>query len=503
MSGELLLNRVRALLDQQQFWRPDVCIVVAVSGGPDSLCLLHVLVRLHHEGGPAIHAAHLDHGFRGTQSAAEAQGIASLADTWQVPATVDYCDVPALARSQRQNTQAAARQARYAFLASVAHRVDATAVAVAHQADDQAETLLLHLLRGAGPAGLRGMQAVVPWHEWREATDSSEALQRAEGPYLLRPLLDSSRSDIEAYCTDHGLTPFEDPSNRSLRYTRNRLRSDLLPRLATYNPHIVAAMSRTARICADDYAYIQQQLDQIWPDLTETRPGAVYLHAERWHALPVALQRYALRRAAQQLVGSDEAGYDLIEAARLATMQGTGYQQTMGQNVLLRVEHRGFLVQHLPTYVQGTAAADAFCTLPQLAAERVPLNVPGSTSLSATWYAETTTEPPADSAQLVNQVPPWRWSVLLDADTLDGPLAFRQRRQGDRLRPAGGVGSRRLKVLFIDYKVPHELRAAWPVLATPTSIVWVAGLRADERFQATAATQHTLWVVLRRGAECR
>jgi tRNA(Ile)-lysidine synthase len=442
-----------------------------------------------------VHIAHLDHGFRGAQSADEARFVAATADQWSLPVTVAYRDVPALAQAKRQNAQAAARAIRYAFLQDVARETQADAVAVAHHANDQAETVLLHLLHGAGPAGLRSMRPVVPWAEWsQQAVDNDTA---SNTPPLLRPLLDSTRAEIEQYCAAHELSPREDPSNASPSYTRSRIRNDLLPMLSSYNPQIVAALGRTARVCADDYAYIQAQLDRLWPDLAAERPGAISFRAEAWAQLPASLQRYALRRAASQLTGTDDLSYEHTEAGRAASTQGTGYQQTLANGLLLRTEHGGFLLIHTPEYDPDTAAR-ALQSLPQLHSEIVALVVPGITSLSAAWNAESSYDPLKDQAE----DDPWCWWVALDVDRLDGALFFRKRQPGDRFRPAGGAGSRRIQDFFVDHKIPRELRAAWPLLATGSNIVWVAGLRADERFRKTAATQRILWVALRRRTSC-
>jgi tRNA(Ile)-lysidine synthase len=155
------------------------------------------------------------------------------------------------------------------------------------------------------------------------------------------------------------------------------------------------------------------------------------------------------------------------------------------------------LLLHQPTYQPPDPAA-RYPHLPQLAADQLTLHVPGITPLSASWYAEASRTPPAHTPDPTNTLPAaWDWSVILDADTLDGPLLLRRRQPGDRFRPAGGRGSRRLQDLFVDSKLPRELRDRWPLLATPHSILWVAGLRADARFQPTPHTRHRLWITLR------
>lgn len=514
MTTERVRNAVRAALSQVGLLRPDAMLIVAVSGGPDSLCLLHVLWQLHGENGPQVHVAHLDHGFRGEQSAAEARFVQQTAEAWGLPTTVARRDVPSIARLQRQNAHAIARDVRYAFLAGIAQAQQAHAVAVGHQANDQAETVLLHLLHGAGPAGLRGMRAVVPWPEWGQrgwqelsndamlTPDNQQWTRTAQPqtstPLLLRPLLSITRTEVEQYCSEYALTPQDDPSNQAPRYRRSRIRAELLPYLATYNQQIAAALTRTAQICGDDYAYIQSQLDQVWPDLVVEQLDVIRFDREHWNGLPVVLQRYALRRAAQRLVAHDGLSYEQVEAGRRAASCTTGYQHTLGASLFLRVNDT-----HVMLIRMDRPGADltrlfhisrSFDDLPQLEGAQLSLQVPGTTRLGAGWQVVSSYTRP-DRLPTDND---WCWWVALDVAALTGSLSMRCRQPGDRFRPAGGRGSRKLQDFFVDVKLPHALRDAWPVLATPTAIVWIAGLRADARFQATPATEHTLWVTLTR-----
>ncbi|NJP06918.1 MAG: hypoxanthine phosphoribosyltransferase [Chloroflexaceae bacterium] len=427
-----LLDQVQTALQQQHLWQTTSALLVAVSGGPDSLCLLHLLWQLQTEGGFSLHVAHLDHGFRGEQSAAEAQFVTDIARQWHLPITVERWD--GLNQAQTgYGPQAAARKARYAFLARVAQAVQATAVLLGHHADDQAETVLLHLLNGAGPAGLRGMRAVVPWSEW--ASEQPLAPDQTKQPMVLRPLLGSTRHQIEAYCASHALTPCDDPSNTAWYYTRSRIRTELLPMLTGYNAQIVPALVRTATICGDDYAYMQQQLDAHWSSLTDTQHGVIWFRQASWQQLPVALQRYALRRAWRWLSGRDEASFEQIEAARAASEQQPGYQQNLVAGVTLRVEQQRFGLIQTSLAQSIMVLPPGYADCPQLTVEERQLPPTGRISIDANWsivLTFDTTEPlPTDE--------PWRWWVHLDADRLDGPLLLRRRRPGDRFRPPAGA----------------------------------------------------------------
>jgi tRNA(Ile)-lysidine synthase len=473
-----LLTHTRTFLAQQRLFTPAARLLVAVSGGPDSLGLLHILVQLRAQGGPELHVAHLDHGFRGAASAADAAFVAAQAAAWQTPITVAHQDVPALAQTWRLSSQAAARKARYAFLAQTARRLAAHAVATAHQADDQAETVLLHLLRGAGPAGLRGMRPLVPWPEWAEADSAAPA---APAPPLIRPLLAVPRAALSAYCAAAGLTPRDDPSNQSAHYTRTQVRRTLLPAFQAINPEAGAALGRTAAICADDYAYIQEQLDAVWPTLTHSDAHRISFAGATWSGLHAALQRYALRRAAASL-GQTEVSFAQIEAARACTTAGVGKRYELGPDLRLATSYGGFTLylRHAPPHVRA----------PQLEQERLPL-AGGTTALGNGWLCVVQHEPPAQ---------PSPWWIGLNAAGAGAHLSLRRRRPGDRIRPAGGRGSRKLQDLFVDRKIPRAQRDAWPILLVGEQIAWVAALRADAAF-TVPPEQATIWVGIIRDTE--
>jgi tRNA(Ile)-lysidine synthase len=299
-------------------------------------------------------------------------------------------------------------------------------------------------------------------------------------PPLLRPLLETPRAAILAYCAAHGLVPADDPSNRSERYARSRVRQRLLPALAEHNPQVVAALGRTAQICADDYDYMQTQLDAAWPALASEAPGAVRLDMPGWRGLHPALQRYALRRAAGRL-GAAELSYAQVEAARAALAPGPPGRMPLARGLMLEFGYNSALIR--------AASAPPPHRAPQLAVDALPLAA-GRTPLGGGWACLVQPGPPAE---------PGPWWVAAPAD-LAGSLALRRRRPGDRIRPAGGRGSRRLQDLFVDRKVPQALRDAWPILVAGEAILWVAGLRADERAGAHDAAGAT-WVGIIREEE--
>jgi tRNA(Ile)-lysidine synthetase-like protein len=491
-----LITDVRAFIIAHHMIAPGALVVVAVSGGPDSLCLLHALMQLRAELGCALHVAHLDHMIRGAQSADEAVFVAVLAREWGLPCTVEAINVPALAQAQRANLHAAARAARYSFLARVAHAIGAQAVAVAHQAGDQAETVLLHLLRGAGPEGLSGMRPVTPWEEWfkienaelriendRDANHSQVSIFNSQLPRLIRPLLTTTRASIERYCAEHGLQPQHDPSNFDLGATRNRIRHNLLPQLIEYNPHIIAALGRTADVCAEEHAFVLAALEQAWPQLAHERAGAIDVDGLAWRTLPITLQRAAIRRMhAYMLAGDATLGLEHVERARRLIERGVGGRITLPGDITLVVGYAG----------GWTIGAAPTPDGPQLLGDEVPLPQRGRVPLGAGWMIEVGVAPPPAP------YPADAWEIYLDGAAIAWPLLARRRRPGDRLRPAGGRGSRRLQDLFVDTRVPQVLRDAWPIIATPAAIVWVAGLRAAAGYLATPESQNIIKIRIAR-----
>ena len=235
-------------------------LVVAVSGGPDSLALLHALVAVRDRLNLRLHGAHLDHGLRGAASASDAEFAGRTFRRLGVPCTVERADVGAFRTAHRVSLEVAAREVRYAFLARVASGQRAEAVVLGHTADDQVETVLMHLVRGSGLTGLRGMEAV-----------SRREIAGVETT-LLRPLLSMSREETVEYCRASGLRPRLDESNLSGEMTRNRIRSDLLPLLETFNPAIRDAIIRLSRTAGRDLELLESATDAA-RRLRPARPG--------------------------------------------------------------------------------------------------------------------------------------------------------------------------------------------------------------------------------------
>lgn len=448
----------------------DLRLVVGVSGGVDSLVLLHALAEIM----PRDHllAAHLNHGWRDT-AVLDAQFVAQTAAAWGISCLVETIDVIGQAQERRQSLEEAGRQARYRFFARVAHETDATAVLVAHHADDQAETVLLNLLRGTGLAGLSGMKAASPMPEAPEIV-------------LLRPFLTINRADIETYSQQHGLTPVDDSTNADTSFLRNRLRHHLLPQLATYNPQFAAHLQQLAEIAAADEAYLDQLAAENWPALVDEQSEAgVSWHRDRWLALPLALQRRMLRRAVAVLRPSlTDILFPAIEQARLVAERGqVGAQSSLPGDLILQVDY-GRL------HITATNFRPNPDEWPQIPAGAVlPLKVPGTTQLANNWIIETSLLPHIDPSQAAENQDPW--VAYLAADATD--LIVRGRHPGERMTPLGMNGrSTSLKEIMINRKIGAAWRANWPLVSNAAHTLWLVGHQIDNRAKITATTPTAL-----------
>jgi tRNA(Ile)-lysidine synthase len=490
-----LLDRVRHTIERHRLLVPGQTVVVGVSGGPDSLSLLHILRRLAPDFSLTLHVAHLNHQMRGEEAAADAAFVAGLAVEWGLPSTVDSVDVSAVARAHKMAWEEAARRARYAFLAAVADEVGADSVAAGHNADDQAETVLMHFLRGSGLAGLRGMLPATPMEELRLEMDDWDApqpssLSRLASLTLVRPLLEVPRSDIEAYCQEHGLRPRFDRSNLDATFFRNRLRQELIPYLETYNPGIREVLRRTASVVAADYDLLRRQLHITWKvTLRDESAHALTFDLAGWRELPLALKRSTIREAIHRLRWTLR-NIDFVhveKAVAILTEGKTGDQATLPQGLVLTIGYDTF-----------TVADEDHRDLPDLPrlqpGDVVPVAMPGVTRLPGSGWAleaellSITAEIGGELATIGG------WEAYLDAAVVGDAPKLRPRRAGDRFCPLGmGGRGKRLNEFMINEKIPADWRDRIPLLVNAEDrILWVCGWRPDERARVAEGTRRVV-----------
>lgn len=431
-------------------------VIVAVSGGPDSVALLHVLHSLQQQLGFAIHVFHLDHGLRGDESAEDALYVRRLAERLGVPSSIVGLG-PDVLRRRGGSLQAAARAARMEQIQALARRIGATRVAVGHTRDDQAETVLMRMLRGSGPHGLAGIRP----------------LRRLGGLTYIRPLLEISRRETEGYCTAFELSPRLDPSNLKPDYLRNRIRLELLPLLAReYNPAISAALVQLAAVSREESDFLDTLAAEA---LARCRaPGEeMALVGGLLLGEPVAVARRVVRLAARETIGPDfDLGLVPVNRVLEAAARPDG-ARTLALPGGLRVD-----VEY------GVCRFTADEQNPILSpASEWPVSPTGTTVVPELGLR-------IEAAN--EQTPAGLLSAAFDADRLPGPLLLRLRRPGDRIWPVGMEGSKKLQDILVDAKVPRRQRDRMPVLTAGDEVLWLVGHRLDRRFLAGEETRHPI-----------
>jgi tRNA(Ile)-lysidine synthase len=449
-----LLAAVRRYCREHRLLSPGG-LVVAVSGGADSVCLLHLLELLAPEFGLELHVAHFNHGLRGAASDADARLVAELADRLGLAADFGCADVAAAATSAHRSLEAVAHDLRWAFLDQVRRRSGAFAVASGHTADDQAETVLMHLLRGSGLRGLAGMAPA--------------------GATVRRPLLAVQHSECLNWCREHAVPWREDASNAEPWCRRNAVRLEALPFLRRYNPAIDRALAGLAETVQLDLAYLDAQADAALDALRQrTGDGAEQVKLAGYQALPAALQHHLLLRWLGP--GAKRAQIEAIDRLLRAGQAGDAVELSGNRQVVRRYEDAV-----LQARTEQRPLPD------------VVIAVPGLT-LAPDWgwtiRAEVHSAPIARSHD--------RWSVDLDASRVLQPLTLRTRRPGDRLTLPGVAGAKKLQDILVDAKIPRRERDRLGVLEAANGIVWLAGWRAAAAALADPDSERVLRLTVQR-----
>ena len=470
MKARRKLERILRKAVECAAFRRDATLVVACSGGPDSTALLHALVSLQPAADLRLHVAHLNHDFRGQEAEDDAEFVAQMAHRLNLPATVDEADPIAYQRERGISSfEEAAREVRYRFLTELASRIQADAIALGHTADDQAETILMHLIRGSGLPGLRGMQELT---RWRDESKGKTAL-------LFRPLLEAARADTRAYCLELDIPFREDSTNRSLRFTRNRIRHKLIPTLCEYNPQIRDALVRIGRAATESHRFLADALDVLWPTLFSREGKNISIDAKGFNGLHPGLRSLALRRAYAEARGSLRS----LSEAHVKSM------------LALSTSPAGRVV-HLPAGLSMWTTQDSLIIgspedresarpIPDF---EYPLNVPGTTRMPGWRIIVESASPTIDPKTLEPN------AAIFDADKVGNHVTVRNRRPGDYIQPLGMKGRKKLKDLFIDLKIPRNLRPSIPLLVSEKGVLWVFPHRVSELARVDESTRRRLLI---------
>lgn len=450
----MLLERVEGYILKNGLILPGNTVVIGFSGGPDSLCLSDILRRLSDKHGWRIILAHFDHQLRGEASREDARFCREWAQSKGLDFRTVARNIAAEARATGESTELAARRCRYAFFAQIQSETGAQRIALGHHQDDQAETVLMRLIRGTGVDGLAGMRPL-----------------RRDG--VIRPLLAEPRSEIMEYCSQEVLTPRIDHTNMENRYTRNGLRLEVLPLLAErYNPRIAEALCRTAAQAAEDSDCLNQMADAFIAEQGRATSGYLELPAESLSEQPAAIQKRVLRNAVRRVMGSAEnlESEHLEQIRKLLSPSQTG-KQTLFCGARIQRNYEVLTIRE-------DKAAPVFEEVKIRPAPSVVKAFGGRFVLRAVTRKQWETS--------MNRGP---GIIVIDADAIQGSLCVRQRRPGDVMIPLGMKGFKKIKNVMIDLKIPRDIRDTVPVLCDAEKIIWIAGVRMDERVRVKPETK--------------
>ena len=457
-----MLEKVRRTVEKYKMLQPGDRVVVAVSGGPDSVALLHALCELRRELEVKLIVAHLDHRMR-PNSREDARFVAKLAKSLKLPAVSRAIDVPALIQSKGLSPEEGARVARYRFLREVAKEQNANAVALGHTLNDRVETFFINLLRGAGLEGLAGMPPVR--HECNLR--------------YIRPLIECTREEVLSFLKERGLSYREDPTNRDLRYLRNRVRWELLPLVQKLSSTALEAVARASEIARLAHEHLQRHVEELWPSLTvRERSGGIALDRRKLAALDEIIQEYLTREAIKRVKG-DLRGIDAEHIERVLDeikKPRSGAQVTLPGGLRVDFEPERVIFARQGAFEKPRA----FCYELKLGVNELP-EIGWRFELEA---LEGSHPPQPDEED--------RLEARIDWGTIAWPLVVRNRRPGDRFRPLGLGGTKKLQDFFTDEKVPRAQRDRIPIVCDQRGILWVVGYRLDERARVKPKTKKTL-----------
>jgi len=449
-----LVNQASNTIRKHSMLKVSETVLVGLSGGPDSVCLLTVLHRIKDVFNLKLHAVYVDHNLRPEETPEEIAFCRELCEKLNVDFRVKSVDVSGYAKEHRMNKQEAARDLRYEAFRHGALEAGAGKIALAHNADDQTETIFMRLLRGAGPAGLAGIPP--------------------KRGAIIRPLIETERKDIEDFLEREGISYVVDSSNLQTDYFRNRFRMMIMPELKKLNPGLIHSVNKTASILQEEERYLDIIVTKTLMKMISRKTGRrIELFLSPMEAMDIVILRRVLRRAIDETEGLRGIGFVHIEDIIHLIKEGRagdrlylprGIRAIKDYSLMVITSEEPLMIDSCELQVPGEAA------------------IVGAGLVIRASFEEEETEGFGDG----------KTAVVLDADRMSFPLKIRPRKPGDWFFPYGFGKRKKLQDFFVDGKVPRDERDSVPLVLSGDDIIWVAGFRADDRFRVTGNTKKFL-----------
>lgn len=438
-------------------------VVVGLSGGYDSVCLLHVLHSLSETLQIKLYAVHINHMLRGIEANADEHYAAELCRELGIPFLAMHVDVGAIAEERGISLEEAGRDVRYSEFYKYSQTVGAAKIAVAHNKNDQAETVMMHIIRGCATAGLVGM--------------------KYKRGIIIRPILDITRAEIENYCREAGLSPRTDSSNLTEEFARNRVRLGLFPYInESFGINMVDSLCRLSAHAAEDNIFIDKCAQDAYNDvISNIKVGMIEMEAEKLSSLAPAIRNRVFKLAIVHVAGSST-GISSIHYRSLAELviKGKTGAQAELPGGIRAIYSYGILKITDPGAVPMNAEPVDFCSI---------LNIPGTI-----WIPELNAEVTA-TIQSYNHIDNYRslgynpFMQFFDYEMMNKGINIRNRQKGDVFKPLKSNGTKRLKEYFIDSKIPREQRDKMPLLCIDNEVIWIIGDKISDKFRVTENTK--------------
>ncbi|SHI07507.1 tRNA(Ile)-lysidine synthase [Sporanaerobacter acetigenes DSM 13106] len=434
-------------------------VLVGVSGGPDSMALLYALLSIQTEISFSLYIAHVNHGVRGREADEDEKFVEKISGKLGIPFYSKKIDMEGYAREHKLSSEDAGRRLRYKFFREVLLSINGGKIAVAHNKNDQAETLIMRFFRGTGLDGLKGM-------EYRNGD-------------IIRPLLDISRNEIEDYILEKNINTRLDRTNLENIYNRNKIRLELIPYIVdNFNPNIVDTLWRTSRTMSNDSEFLEEFSKERYRELVKVEDkNSIILCRQKFSREHIAIKQRIIRHSIYNLTGTLD-GISEIHVRNVLELFERG---DTGKSV------------DLPNRLEVKTSYD------DLIFRIKNLNVNNNYKYSlkrgqATYVKEWNSifkmeVYPMEKIQLNFKD---RFIKYFDYDKIKGEIYIRNRRLGDTIQPFGMSGNKKLKDLFIDKKIPIDEREKIPILVDKNDIIWVVGLRTSEKYKITPYTKNVL-----------
>jgi tRNA(Ile)-lysidine synthase len=461
MAG--LAEDVRKTIYKNNMLQTGDKIVVGVSGGPDSLCLLHVLKDLCEDYGCSLYAAHLNHKFRGEAADADAVFVGEICREWGVPAFIETFDVPAYIEESGLSPEEAGREIRYKLFERVCLEVGGNKIAVAQNLNDHIETILMRFMRGSGIDGLKGIEAV-----------------RGN---IIRPLLEIERCRIEEYCSENGLTPRLDKTNLEPIYHRNKVRLELIPYIEkNFNPNIMMALNRFSIQVKDENDFLEAEAASELRAVAVNFDDRVVIDVPKLTVLHMALQRRIIRQCIEKLLNTLN-GFEFKHFEGVLKLAG----KPTGAAMMLPYKLKAYRSYDKILLAKDIVKADKKCYY--------KLKYDYDNSIDTTNGCVTIEKRKArDMVELRGQ----KDMICIDPTKIKEGLVLRYRESGDMFAPIGMKGTKKLKEYLIDEKVPREERDELQLIADGNEIVWIVGGRLSEKYKITDETTDAVMIKYKR-----